>query len=193
MIKDSYPTNKEILLLLGVGTLLVASVVMPGFGMAAGAIMKAKRKHEWDQQQKAWKKFNTGLLRRNLKRLYEQKIVEIIEKNGQEVIKLTNKGHTKYLQFKLEDISYHGKRWDRKWRLVIYDVNKLKRAQQESFRRMLRQMNFYLLQKSVYLTPYKCGEAIEYLREYFHLGEEVLFLEVSKLENESNYKQYFDL
>lgn len=193
MIKDDYPTNKEILLLLGVGTLLAASVVLPGLGMAAGAIMKAKREYDWNQNQKAWKKFNVYLLRRNLKRLYAQKIVETVNKNGQEVIKLTKKGHSKYLQFKLEDISYNSKNWDGKWRLVIYDVNKLKKAKQENFRRMLKLMNFYLLQKSVYLTPYKCEEAIEYLREYFNLGEEVLFLEISKLENENYYKQYFGL
>lgn len=54
-------------------------------------------------------------------------------------------------------------------------------------------MNFHQLQKSVYLTPYKCQKAIEYLREYFNLGEEVLLLEVNKLENEAHLKQYFGL
>jgi hypothetical protein len=191
MVKDDYPTSKEILLLLGVGTLLAASTVLPGLGVAAGAIIKAKKQHDFDQDQKAWKKFNIYLLRRNLKRLQAQKIVGLVNKNGQEVIKLTKKGHTKYLQLKLEDISYKSKSWDGKWRLVIYDVAKLKRAQQECFRRMLKQMNFHLLQKSVYLTPYRCEETIEYLREYFNLGEEVLFLEISKLENENHYKQYF--
>lgn len=187
----AYPNTRDILLLLGMGTIIAGSFITPGLPVAIGAVMKAKRKHDWQQNQKEWKKFNTKLLRRNLKRLQDQKIVEVKNEKGQEVIKLTQKGHTKYLKFKLEEVSLKGKNWDGKWRLVIYDVSKLKRQQQESFRRMLKQMNFYLLQKSVYLTPYKCGEAIEYLREYFNLGEEVLFLEVSKLENDVYYKQYF--
>lgn len=193
MIKNDYPTKKEILLLLGVGTLLAASLIMPGLTVAAGAIMRAKRKHDWTENQKAWKKFNAPLLRRNFKRLYEQKLVEVVEENGQEIVKLTQKGYTKYLRFKMEDWSNQNKGWDGKWRVVLYDISKFKKAQQESFRRMLKQMNFWPLQESVYLTPYKCQEAISYLREYFNIGEEVMVLEVNKLENEGYYKAYFGL
>lgn len=193
MIKDDYPTNKEILLLLGVGTLLIASVVMPGLAAAAGAVMRAKKRRDWEERQKAWKKFNVPLLRRNLKRLYEQKLVEVVEEKGQEVVKLTQKGQTKYLRFKMEDWSDKAKGWDGKWRVVIYDIGKLKKTQQESFRRMLKQMNFWPLQESVYLTPHKCRDVVNYLRDYFNIGEEVMLLEVSRLENEGYYKQYFGL
>lgn len=189
--KNEYPSTKEILYLLGMGTLLVGSIIMPGLGIAAGSLYRAKRKYDWDQNQKEWKKFNIKLLRRNLKRLQDQKILEIINENEQEVIKLTQKGHIKYLRFKLEELSLKGKSWDGKWRLVIYDISKLKKSAQENFRRVLKQINFFPLQKSVYLTPYKCREEIEYLREYFNLSAEVLLLEISKLENESYYKQYF--
>ena len=190
---DQYPSSKEILYLLGMGTLLVGSIIMPGLGIAAGSLYRAKRKYDWDQGQKEWKKFNIKLLRRNLKRLQEQKIVEIVDENGQEVVKLTQKGRTKYLRFKLEALSLKGKSWDGKWRLVLYDISKLKKSTQENFRRILKQINFFPLQKSVYLTPYKCDGEIEYLREYFDLNEEVLLLEISKLENENYYKQYFAL
>ena len=191
--KDQYPNSKEILYLLGMGTLLVGSILMPGLGTAAGALYRAKRNHNWEQSQKGWKKFNLKLLRRNLRRLQKQKIVEVVDENGQEVIKLTQKGHTKYLRFKLEELSLKGKSWDGKWRLVLYDVSKLKKSAQENFRRTLKQINFYPLQKSVYLTPYKCTNEIEYLREYFNLSEEVLLLEISKLENEKYYKEYFNI
>lgn len=191
--KNEYPSTKEILYLLGMGTLLVGSIIMPGLGIAAGSLYRAKRKYDWAQDQKEWKKFNIKLLRRNLRRLQDQKIIEIINENNQEIIKLTQKGHTKYLRFKLEDLSLKGKSWDGKWHLVIYDISKLKRSAQESFRRVLKQINFFPLQKSVYLTPYKCKEEIDYLREYFNLSEEVLLMEISKLENESYYKQYFGI
>lgn len=191
--KNEYPSTKEILYLLGMGTLLVGSIIMPGLGIAAGSLYRAKRKYDWDQNQKEWRKFNMKLLRRNLRRLQDQKILEIINEDGNEVIKLTQKGHIKYLRFKLEALSLKGKSWDGKWRLVIYDISKLKKSAQENFRRVLKQINFFPLQKSVYLTPYQCKEEIDYLREYFNLSEEVLLLEISKLENESYYKQYFEV
>lgn len=190
---DKYPSTKEILYLLGIGTLLVGSILMPGLAVAGGAIVRAKRKHDFEQNQKAWKKFNTKLLKRNLKRLQQQKIVEIKKKDGQEVIKLTQKGHSKYLKFKLEELSLKGKAWDGKWRLVIYDISKFKKSSLNSFRWILKQIKFYPLQRSVYLTPYKCHDEIEYLREYMNLGKEVLYLEISKLENERYFKDYFGL
>lgn len=188
-----YPNNKEILYLLGMGALLTGAILIPGLGLAAGAIYKAKRKTDWNTTQKQWQRFNLSLLRRNINRLHQQKVIEIIEQNGQEIIKLTQKGQTKFLKFKLEELSLKGKSWDRRWWLILYDIDKLKRSQQDSFRRMLKQMKFYPLQKSVYLIPYQCREEIEYLREYFNLSSEVLIIEVKSLENEEYYKQYFGL
>lgn len=192
-VNNDYPTTKEVLYLLGIGTLLLGSILMPGLAVAGGAIVRAKRKHDFQQDQKAWKKFNPYLLKRNIKRLHQQKIIEIIEKDGEEIVKLTQRGHAKFLRFKLEELSLKGKSWDSRWRLVIYDVNKLKKFNQNNFRRVLKQIKFYQLQKSVYLTPYRCLEEINYLREYFNLGKEVIYLEISKLENEKFYKEYFGL
>lgn len=191
--QEKYPHTKEILYLLGLGTLLTASILMPGLAVAGNAIIKAKRNHDYKQSLKEWKKFDMRLLRRNLKRLQDQKVVEVAEQNGVEVIKLTQKGQTKYLKFKLEELSLNGRNWDGKWRLVIYDVNKYKKLNQNNFRTILKTIRFFQLQKSVYLTPYKCKEEVEYLREYFNLGEEVIYLEISKLENEKYYKEYFGI
>lgn len=190
---EKYPRTKEIIYLLGMGVLLAGTIVMPGLGYVAGAVIRVKRRSDWNKSQKEWKQFNPHLLKRNLKRLKDQKIVEVIEKDGQEIIKLTRKGHTKYLKFKLEEISLHSNRWDGKWRVVIYDIAKFKRNQQNAFRGILKYINFLQLQKSVYLTPYPCEEQITYLREYFGIGEDVMVLRVDKIENESIYKQYFGL
>lgn len=191
MSKGEYPTTRDILCLLGIGALLAGSIIMPGLGVAAGSIVRAKRKHDFEQSQKTWKRFNFDYLKRNLKRLHYQKLVEIIETDGQQIVKLTQKGRTKFLRFRLEDLSLKRKFWDGKWRLVIYDISRIKKSSRESFRRILKRMNFLQLQESVYLTPYKCNQEIDYMREYFNLGEEVIFMEVSKLENETLYREYF--
>lgn len=188
-----YPSIEEIIYLLGMGTLLVGTIFMPGLGYVARMISRAKRNHEWKESQRRWKKFNPHVLKRNLKRLREQKIVEIVKKDGEDLIKLTQKGHTKYLKFKLEKLSLQGKRWDGKWRIVIYDIAKFKKNQVSAFRNILKYINFFPLQKSVYLTPYPCEEQISYLREYFGISSEVLLIRADKIENEDFYKQYFGL
>lgn len=189
----SNPRSKEIIYLLGMGTLLAASVIMPGLGIAAGSIVRVKRKYEWEQNQKEWQKFNIRFLRKNLRRLHHRKMVEVVIKDGQEILKLTDKGQAKYLTLKLEDLTLKSGNWDGKWRLVSYDISKMKRNHQDMFRRMLKQMNFLQLQKSVYLTPFKCKTEIEYLRNFLNLSNEVIYLEIAHLENEKYYKMYFGL
>lgn len=192
-MEERYPNTKEIIYMLGIGTLLLSTIFMPGLGYAVGAIERSRRKYEWQKSQKDWKKFNLYYLKRNLKRLKEQKIVEVVNQNGQDIIKLTQKGKTKYLKFKLEQLSLQNNTWDGRWRIVIYDISKFKRNQQTVFRNILKYINFFPLQKSVYLTPYPCEEQILYLREYFGIGDEVLLIWADKLENEEIYKEYFGL
>lgn len=49
------------------------------------------------------------------------------------------------------------------------------------------------LQKSVYLYPYPCHDELEFLRQYFDVGEAVLYLTVRFVESEEVYRQYFGL
>ncbi len=188
-----YPSSKEIIYLLGMGMILVGTILMPGLGYVAGAIARAKRQSDWEQSQKEWKKFNPYILKRNLQRLREQKVVEMVERDGQQIIRLTQKGQTKYLKFTLQNLSLTGKNWDGKWRIIIYDIAKFKKNQVSAFRNVLKYMNFFRLQKSVYLTPHECDKQIAYLREYFGIGDEVILIRADKIENEMFYKQYFGL
>ncbi len=192
-MEQKYPTTKEIIYMLGMGTLLMGTILLPGLGYAAGTIIRAKRQGDWERSQKEWKKFNTPLLKRNLKRLKEQKVVAVSEENGEKVIKLTERGKVKFFKFKLEELSLKGQRWDGKWRIVMYDIAKFKKNQQSAFRNILKYINFLQLQRSVYLTPYPCEEQVNYLREFFGIGSEVVLIRADKLENEHIYKQYFGL
>lgn len=192
-MESKYPTTKEIVYLLGMGFLLASSIVMPGALFVAKEITKAKDESDRRKAEKEWHKFNISYLKRNLKRLKGQKIIEFINENGEEVIKLTRRGKVKFLRFQLKDWSLSALKWDGKWRMVLYDISKFRKNQQEQFRRIIKKMNFYPLQKSIYLTPYPCSEQIAYLREYFGIGDEVVLIRADSLENDEVYKQYFGL
>lgn len=178
------PRVRDILLLLGAGTFLVASIVMPGLPIILKPILEEKRKKD----EKEWKKFNLWRLKYILKRLQRQKMIEIV--GG--VIRVTEKGKKKILKFDLENLKLKEKR-DGKWRLIIYDVSNLKKQQREIFRSFLKRLKFLQLQESVYLTPFVCDEEIEYLRQTFQIGTEVQVLKVVGLENEEVYKSYFGI
>lgn len=192
-ISKTDPKTREILSLLAAGVLLTASLFMPGAAVVAGAIAKAQSRAEWKNSQKEWEKFNLHRLRQVIKRMQQVKYIEISEVADLPAISITEKGKKKLLQFKVEDMKLDEKTWDGKWRLIIYDVVVAKRTQAEQFRRALLRLRILKLQKSVYLTPFKCEEEIEYLRQFYGIGDEVIILTAGNLENESAYRHYFGI
>ena len=121
------------------------------------------------------------------------KLVEVKEEKGIPIIKITHKGKQKLLRYNIDEMALDESTWDGKWRLIIYDVAKAKRANSEMFRAMLNKLRFLKLQKSVYLTPFKCKEEVEYLKLLFDIGDEVQILKVGDLENEGAYRRYFGI
>lgn len=183
------PKVKNVLILLGAGTFLAAAIIMPGLPLALKPFLDEKRRRE----QEEWKKFNLWRLKQVLKRMHKQKLIEIIEENSIQVVKISENGQKKLLKFNIDDMELKEKSWDGRWRIIIYDIFSKKRRERELFRRTLKRLKFLQLQKSVYLTPFECRNEIEYLRQVCNIDKEVLILMVSGLENEKAYKEYFGL
>lgn len=164
-------------------------MLIPTIPLAAKPFLEEKRKQEANE----WKKFNTWRLNYALKRLHKQKLVEISQTNNGYQVNITDKGKSRLLKYDLDSIQLANTRWDGKWRIIIYDVTESKKESRSLFRNMLKKLHFLQLQKSVYLTPYKCKDEIEYIRQVCNIGEEVVVLTISGLENEQVYKEYFGL
>jgi DNA-binding transcriptional regulator PaaX len=121
------------------------------------------------------------------------KLVELKEENGIPTIKITKNGKRKLLRYDIESMQLDESSWDGKWRLITYDVAKSRKPQSDAFRYLLKKLKILKLQKSVYLTPFKCEDEIEYLRNFFEIGNEVLILKVGSIENEAAYRKYFGI
>lgn len=187
------PKTKEVLILLGAGAFLAASIIFPGLPMAAKPFIDIAKEAERNKRQKEWEKFNLWRLRQVIKRMQNSKLVEVKEEKGIQIFKITHKGKQKLLRYKIDEMALDESSWDGKWRLIIYDVQTAKRANSEMLRTMLNKLRFLKLQKSVYLTPFKCEDEIEYLRLLFEIGNEVQILKVGSLENEAAYRRYFGI
>ena len=85
------------------------------------------------------------------------------------------------------------KKWDEKWRIVIFDVPERYRSSRERFRRILQKAGFLRLQDSVWVHPYECEELITFMRKELRLGGSVLYLIVEGLEGEFKVREYFKL
>lgn len=179
------PKVKDILKVLGVAGFIAASLIMPGLPKILTPTYKSQQKH--------WGHFNKRRLKAALRRLQQNGVIEESEQAGEIIFKITEKGRLKLFKYRLEELTLNERSWDRKWRLVAYDIPKVKKNQAEAFRTLLKKMNFLQLQKSLWLTPYSCTNEIEFLKKLYNLTNHVTILTISRLEGESEYRKYFGI
>lgn len=105
-----------------------------------------------------------------------------IKMNGRQIyISLTEKGRKKAGWMQINDLKIkRSKKWDKKWRLVIFDIAQIKKNYREAFRGKLKQLGFYPLQKSVWIYPFDCRDEIELLKNFFGLREKELKLIIAE-------------
>ena len=133
-------------------------------------------------------------INRSFTRLQEKGLVEIIEIKGKKIAKLTNKG-----QAALGFLEKHNfkikkpKKWDGRWRVVIFDVRERRNKTRFMLRKTLQEIGFVKLQQSVWVYPYDCEDLISLLKADFKLGKEVLYMIVDKLENDWQLRLDFKL
>lgn len=127
--------------------------------------------------------------------LRRQGCVKIEEKNHQIYISLTERGRKMAGRFQIDSLKINEpKKWDKKWRLVIFDIAQLKSLQRSVFRGKLKDLNFYPLQKSVWIHPYSCKDEIGLLREFFGLNKkEVRLITADNIEEDDFLRKIFKL
>ena len=128
-------------------------------------------------------------------RLKREGLIDVEYKGGQIYIKLTSQGRKKAGAHQIDSLKIKKpKKWDRKWRIVVFDIAELKKFHREAFRGKLKELGFYSLQKSVWVCPFPCQNEIALLRDFFGLDkEDVRMIVAEKIENPDNLKQQFNL
>ncbi len=167
------PIKKKILILLAGGIAL-------GFARNARS-----QKYIFKTVHRDLKNINKKYLSRVVKEFKEERLVNYVEKkNGNVEIVLSEKGRRKVLEFDIDNIKIKKPiRWDRKWRVVFFDIPEKRRAERNVLREKLKDIGFKEIQKSVFVHPYSCFDEINFITEYFQLRRFVRFGEMTNLSN----------
>ena len=83
--------------------------------------------------------------------------------------------------------------WDKKFRLVIFDIPKHKHSASTIFSRQLKEMGFYLIQKSIWAHPYDCTNEIVYLSNIFEIEPYVKVVLADAIEGDFKIRKHFKL
>ena len=130
-----------------------------------------------------------------LERLAYRGLVTFEFYKGRKVARITSIGK-KYLAYEQERVALKlkkGKRWDKRWRIIIFDIPEYRRGTRDKLRLTMRSAGFYRLQDSVWLYPYDCEDFMALVKADLKTGNAILYMVVEKIENDQKIKAYFAL
>ncbi len=183
--KDKRKNIQKIIL----NTVFAAGVL--GIAIVAPNVLGAIAKLVGNKNRKKNLKYsiNTSMLR-----LKEKGLIKIDELDGKKIAYITEKGE-KALDF-LERHNYKlktPKKWDGRWRVIIFDIKESRKKVREQIRYTLVQIGFVKLQNSVWIYPYDCEDFISLMKTDFMIGKDLLYMVVEKLENDWFLRKTFKL
>ena len=95
-------------------------------------------------------------------RMFTTGYMEKIIKNAEPYFRLTGIGE-KALRREFPIFSLRNRKWDKKWRIVFYDVPEKEKKTRRQIQEKLQELGFGMIQESVYISPFDVAED---LREF---------------------------
>lgn len=179
-----------------VGAVQKKIILLLQAGLALGLVHSGKRQIKiLKELHQRWKDIDRHILEQSIRSLYRSQIVE--EKynpDGSLSIVLSKEGKRRALQYDLEKMKIKKpSSWDKKWRIVIFDVPIHLKKVRDSLRYHLKELEFHELQHSVFVHPFPCMNEIEFVTEFYNARKFVRFIEAQFVDNELDLKHKFNL
>lgn len=104
-------------------------------------------------------------------------LINNFTKNKEKYLELTPKGVKKARNLLLNELEIkRSKIWDKKWRVVIFDVPEKMHRNRDLLRENLISLKFIQIQKSVYVYPFECTMEISCLADLFFVSKYVTIM-----------------
>lgn len=185
LYSDSMPATatKFLLMSVAIGGVAVGGAALPGILKLLESLDLAEKKTGYSNKQ----------ISNALGDLKRKKLVEIEKYDNDKVeVKLTNKGKKRIREFSFDLLAIKKpKKWDEKWRIVIFDIPNRHKQAREALRNKIRELGLRQMQKSVWVYPYECEDEILFVAEVFEVQKYVEIITAEKILHEGVIKKYF--
>lgn len=130
-----------------------------------------------------------------LTRLAARGHIEFEERGGKKFARITPAGKAAMalLQMKAEVATRSTRRWDKRYRVVIFDIPESRKGIRDRLRREMRTAGFLQIQQSVWLYPYDCEDLIALIKADLRIGKDVMYLIVESIERDAWIRKHFSL
>ncbi|HXY18222.1 MAG TPA: hypothetical protein VEH48_02265 [Candidatus Nitrosopolaris sp.] len=81
--------------------------------------------------------------------------------------------------------------WDQRWRLVFFDIPEERKTGRDALIRKLKQLDFYQLQRSVWVHPFPCRPIIEKVADAYQVDKFVTYVETTYIDNQAELAKIF--
>lgn len=177
---------KKVLQIVGAGLVVGTIIAFPPLAMSFNLIMEVIEERE--------QKISKAQVKRVLYNLEKKKLISLKKNNGDLLATFNEKGKKLILKYKFDELKIKKpKKWDGKWRLVMFDIPEKRKRARETLRRKLKSMDFYQVQKSVFIHPFECQREIESVTTAYEIEPFVYFMRADYIDNEKKIKTKFDL
>lgn len=165
-------------------------------GVALG-LSNSPRKYfdTFNKIKKDWKDIDRRTFNNSLKRLSRNKLIE--EKrlpNGSFKLVLTKNGKKEAIKRSIIGSAINfkkPKKWDKKWRIVIFDIPEKDRIFRDILRQHLYALDFYKIQQSVFVSPYPFERPILELVELYSAERYVQVITAVAINKEEKLRAHF--
>ena len=100
-------------------------------------------------------------------------------------LQLTDKARQRLAAAELSDLHITPQpQWDKRWRIIIYDIPESSKAARDSLTNKLRDAGCFQLQKSAWITPFPCRDVVEKICSHFDIDEFVSYIEAFSIDNQ---------
>lgn len=139
-------------------------------------------------------RFRKSYLKRRFQEMIDNSLICLEKEDGKNYVRLTKNGEKKLEQYERGELTVKKpKHWDRKWRLVIFDIRERRRSTRDLLRQQLQGLGLVRLQNSVWVYPYDFSEVTVLFKAEAMIGKDILYLTVEELENDGWLRRHFGL
>ena len=177
-------TFQKAMLIAAIGGVMVAIGAVPDFNKILKHLLR-NRKNDARFRYQA----HTAL-----RRIATQGLVTFEDRSGKRYACITEAGEQMLeLESLREKSMKKPKRWDGRWRVVLFDIPERRRGVRNRLRLFMQEYGFVRLQDSVWIYPYDCEDLIALAKANFRIGVDALYMIVEQLERDAHLREHFGL
>lgn len=172
------------------GALLTVALFAPGAGRVTARLIEEFREARERGKEDRYRK----KIRAAIQRLESRRLVAVNKTKAGVRVEVTENGKRMAKRYALDRLEIpEPKEWDERWRIVGFDIPEKQRGARDALRALLKRLEFYPLQKSVWVYPFPCRTEIEAIRYAYWLERDLWYCETDTLDREVELREHFGL